>query len=124
MGNVALWSLWVRHIHTRGNIPTFPVVGSWGPKDQIVVVFSKGSRETLLARPESLMASRSALTELPVPPVLIGLGVDGQVLTQDVAAADDVTRLLARVPKKPPLVAVGTSLHKQKTISSHQDTSE
>lgn len=75
-----------------------------------MVVLGEGSRQTLLARAEHLMASGSALTEVPVTSILIRGRVDGQVLTQDITAASDVPGLLRGVHKQAPLIAVSTSL--------------
>lgn len=75
-----------------------------------MVVLGEGSRQTLLARAKHLMASGSALTEVPVTSILIRGRVDGQVLTQDITAAGDVPGLLRCVHKQAPLIAVSTSL--------------
>lgn len=55
-----------------------------------MVVLGEGSRQTLLARAKHLMASGSALTEVPVTSILIRGRVDSQVLTEDITAASDV----------------------------------
>lgn len=75
-----------------------------------MVVLCEGGRQTLLARSKHLMTSGSALTEVPVAPVLVGGGVDGQILTQNVTAAGDVSGLLRGVHKHLPLIAMSTSL--------------
>lgn len=93
-----------------GGLLTFPVVSSWSSKHHVVVVFGEGSSQTLLTRSKHLMTSGPALTEVPVAPVLVRGQVNGQVLTQDVAAAGDVARLLGGVDKQTPLVAMGTGL--------------
>lgn len=92
---------------------TFPVVSSWCSKHNIMIVFGEGGSQTLLARSKHLMASGSALTEVPVTSVLIGGRVNGQVLTQDVTAPCDVTGLLRRFHKQAPLIAMSTSLKLQ-----------
>lgn len=80
-----------------------------------MVVLGEGGSQTLLARSKHLMASGSALTEVPVTPVLIRAGVDGQVLTQDITAPSDVPGLLRGVHKQSPLIAMSTSLKLQNT---------
>lgn len=89
---------------------TFPVVGSWRSKHQVMVVLGEGGGQALLARAEHLVAPGSALTELPVPSFFIRGRVNGQVLTQDVTATDNVPRLLRAVGKNAPLIAMSTSL--------------
>lgn len=56
------------------------------------------------------MASGSALTEVPITSILVRKCVDGQVLTQDIAAADDVPGLLRGVNKQAPLIAMSARL--------------
>lgn len=92
---------------------TFPVVSSWCSKHHIMVVFGKGGSQTLLARSKHLMASGSALAEVPVTSVLVRGCVNGQVLTQDVTAPGDVTGLLKGVHKQAPLIAMSTCLKLQ-----------
>lgn len=81
-----------------------------------MVILGEGSGQTLLARAEPLVASGPPLAELPVSPVLIRGEVDGQVLTQDVAAPRDVAGLLGGVHKQTPLVAMGTSLKSERSL--------
>lgn len=90
-------------------IGTPPVVSSWCSKHNVVVVLGEGSCQTLLAGAKHLVASGSALAEVPVTSILIRL-VDGQVLTQDVTAAGDVLGLLGGVHKEAPPVAVSAGL--------------
>lgn len=75
-----------------------------------MVVLREGGCQTLLARAKHLVAPGSALTEVPVPSVFIRGRVNGQVLTQDITATDDVPRLLRGVGKNAPLIAMSTSL--------------
>lgn len=75
-----------------------------------MVVLGEGGCQTLLAVAEHLVAPGSALTEVPVSSVFIRGRVNGQVLTQDVTATDDVPRLLRGVGKNEPLIAMSTSL--------------
>lgn len=78
-----------------------------------MVVLGESGSQALLTRPKHLMASGSALTEVPATSVLIGGRVDGQVLTQDIAAPSDVPGLLRGVHKQAPLIAVSTRLKLQ-----------
>lgn len=80
-----------------------------------MVVLGEGGSQTLLTRSKHLMASGSALTEVPVTSVLIRGRVNGQVLTQDIAAPSDVVRLLRGVHKQAPLIAMSTRLKLQNT---------
>lgn len=75
-----------------------------------MVILGERGGQTLLARSKHLMAPGSAFTEVPVSSVLIRGSVDGKILTQDVTAPGDVARLLGRVDKQPPLIAMGTGL--------------
>lgn len=101
--------------------PTFPVVRSWCSKNNIVEVLGEGGSQTLLAGAEHLVSSGSALTEVPAAAVFVRGRVDGQVLTQDVAAPCDVTGLLRRVHEQTPLVAVSARLtsHNGAVLNSH-----
>lgn len=56
------------------------------------------------------MASGPAVTEMPATSVFTRSGIDGQVLTEHVAAADDVTGFDGCVHIVPTLVAMGTGL--------------
>lgn len=81
-----------------------------------MVVLGEGGGQTLLARSEHLVASGSALTEVPVTSVLIRGCVDGQVLTQDITSPGDVPGLLRGVYEQAPLIAMSTSLKLQNTV--------
>lgn len=75
-----------------------------------MVVLREGGCQTLLARAKHLVAPGPALTEVPVPSIFIRGRVNGQVLTQDITATDDVPRLLRGAGKNAPLIAMSTSL--------------
>lgn len=83
-----------------------------------MVVLGEGSCQTLLAGAKHLVASGSALAEVPVTSILIRGLVDGEVLTQDVTAAGDVLGLLGGVHKEAPPVAVSTGLKWRNTAES------
>lgn len=87
---------WISRVNTvlLDKTMTFPVVGSWCSKHHIMVILGEGSCQALLAESKSLMASASALTQFPVSAILIRGRVDAHVLTEDVAAPNDVMRLL------------------------------
>lgn len=102
--------------HNKHEWTTFPVVGPRGREDEVMEVLVKRGGHPLLAAAEHLVASGSTLTEVPVASVLAGSCVDGQVLTQHVAAANDVTGFDCRVDVAAALVAVGASLEREKRV--------
>lgn len=75
----------------------------------MVVPVERG-REALLAGAKHLMTSGPAVTEMPTIAFITREGVNGQVLTQHVAAADDVTGFDGFVYVVPALVAMGAGL--------------
>lgn len=62
------------------------------------------------------MASGPTLAEVPVASVLARSCVDGQVLTQHVAAANDVTGFDGRVDVAAALVAMGARLMRREGV--------
>lgn len=100
--------------HKEHQWTTFPVVRPRSPEDEVMEVLVKRGGHPLLAAPKHLVASGSTLTEVPVASVLTWSWVDGQVLTQHVAAANDVTGFDRRVDVAAALVAMGASLKRQK----------
>lgn len=102
--------------HTEHQWTTFPVVRPRSPEDEVMEVLVKGGGHPLLAATKHLMASGSTLAEVPVASILTRSCVDGQVLTQHVAAANDVTGFDRRVDVAAALVAVGASLKRQKSV--------
>lgn len=87
---------------------TSPVESSRGSKNQIMT--DEGSRHALLAVSKLFMASVSAVTEVPVSTILICIWVDGQILTQDVTAANDGVKLVGMADCGPPLIAMSARL--------------
>lgn len=73
-------------------------------------VFIKNGGEALLAGSEHLVAPGTTLAEVPVAPVFTGRLIDAQVLTEHVAAADNVPRFDAGVHVAPPLVPMAAGL--------------
>lgn len=96
--------------HTHTHYTTFPVVCARSPKDEVVVVPVECGRQALLAGAKHLMAPGPALTEMPATSVFARIGIDGQVLTQHIAAANDLTGFDGCVHIGPLLVAMGTGL--------------
>lgn len=70
---------------------TFPVVCSWGPKQNEVVVWGETDRKALLTEAKLLMSLWPTLTELPFPSIQVVPLC--QVFTQDIAASNGVTSL-------------------------------
>lgn len=89
---------------------TFPIVGSGSSKDEVVVIVVEDSGEALLAGSEHLVAPGPTLAEVPAAPVFEGGRIEGQVLTEHVAAAENIPRFNARVHVAPALVAMGAGL--------------
>lgn len=56
------------------------------------------------------MSSGTTVTEMPAASVLTRQLINSQILTQHVAAADDVAGFEGRVDVGPPLVSMGTGL--------------
>lgn len=90
--------------------PTSPVVSSGSSEDEVVEVFIKNGGEALLAGSEHLVAPGTTLAEVPVAPVFAGRLIDAQVLTEHVAAADDVPRFNVGVHVAPALVPMAAGL--------------
>lgn len=78
-------------------------------------VLIEGGRETLLAGAEPLVASGPAGAEVPAVSFLGRCWVDGEVLTQHVAAADNVAGLSGSVHAGALLIAMGTGLQATQT---------
>lgn len=87
---------------------TFPVVSARGSKHNVMEVFSESSGYPLLTRAELFMASQSAVTETPIPPIHVIL--DLEILTQDVAPPEDVPGLLLGVHVLPLFIAMSACL--------------
>lgn len=79
-------------------------------------VLVKRGGHPLLAASKHLVASGPTLTEVPVASVLARSGVDGQVLAQHVAAANDVTGFDRRVDIAAALVAMGARLTRREVV--------
>lgn len=90
---------------------TLPVIGSWGPKEEVVAVRGEGGGRSLLAEPKLIVALGASLTELPL--AAVQLVPDGQVLAQHEAAPDHVPRLQGLVHPLPGLVSVCTGLREE-----------
>lgn len=71
------WTFWFPSPLPRESL-TLPVIGSWGPKEEVVAVGGEGSSRALLAEPKLLVALGASLTELPLP--AIQLIAEGQIL--------------------------------------------
>lgn len=97
---------------------TLPIVGSRSSKDEVVVILVKDGGEALLAGSEHLVAAGPTVAEVPVASVFAGRRIDVQVLTEHVAAADNVPRFDAGVHVVPALVAMGAGLV-QKATGQH-----
>lgn len=95
---------------------TFPVVRPRSPEDEVMEVLVKHGRHPLLAASKHLVASGPTLAEVPVASVLTRSCVDGQVLTQHVAAANDVTGFDGRVDVAAALVAMGARLMRREGV--------
>lgn len=93
---------------------TFPVVRPRSSKDEVMEVLVKRGRHALLAASKHLWGS--TLTEVPLASVLTRSCVDGQVLTQHVAAANDESGFDGRVDVAAALVAMGARLKRQKSV--------
>lgn len=89
---------------------TSPIVGSRSSKNEVVVIVIEDSGEPLLAGSEHLVAPGPTLAEVPVAPVFWGGRIEGQVLTEHIAAAENVPRFNAGVHVAPALVAMGAGL--------------
>lgn len=89
---------------------TFPIVGSRSSKDEVVVILVEDGGDALLAGSEHLVAAGPTVAEVPVAPVFAGRQIDAQVLTEHVAAADNIPRFNASVHVVPALVAMGAGL--------------
>lgn len=114
--NILIYFL--KDAHNKHQWTTFPVVRPRSPEDEVMEVLVKRGGHPLLAAAKHLVASGSTLTEVPVASVLTGSCVDGQVLTQHIAAANDVAGFDCCVDVAAALVAVGASLRKQKSVCS------
>lgn len=87
---------------------TFPVVCSWGPKQNEVVIRRETDGKALLTEPKLLVALGAALAEFPFPSIqVVPLR---QVFTQDVAASDGVTGLRRLTYTMPELIQVRAGL--------------
>lgn len=87
---------------------TFPVVRSWGPKQNEVVIGRETDRKALLTEAKLLVSLRAALTEFPFPSIQVVPLC--QVFTQDVAASDGVAGLRRLTYALPQLVEVRAGL--------------
>lgn len=94
---------------------TSPVICSRSPKDEVVVVLVERGRQTLLAGAERLMASIPVGTKEPVTSIFTCSRMYFQVLTQHVAATNNITRFKGSVHIVAPLVAMSTSLSEKPT---------
>lgn len=83
-----------------------------------MVILVEDGGEALLAGSEHLVAAGPTLAEVPVASVFPGRQIDAQVLTEHVAAADDIPSFNAGVHVVPALVAMGAGLV-QKATGQH-----
>lgn len=98
---------------------TFPVVCSWGPKQNKIVVWCETDRKALLAEAKLLVPLRPALAELPLPSIqVISLC---QILTQDIAAPNGVTGFWGFAHTLSELVKVGAGLVKDRKWDSSEE---
>lgn len=87
---------------------TFPVVRSWGPKQNEVVIGRETDWKALLTETKLLVSLRAALAEFPFPSIqVVPLR---QVFTQDVAASDGVASLWRLTYTLPELIEVCAGL--------------